>query len=117
MDGIGDACDCNGAEVFGLCWYLGNAGQTCDQACASRGGFDATSSAYVGGTGQGGSVAECGAVLTALGHAAPAGASTRGDGVGLGCHVWSGTSYWLRDDTFGPDQSMPPASIACACND
>ncbi|MDD9939832.1 MAG: hypothetical protein OXU20_02100 [Myxococcales bacterium] len=109
---------CGGTPVFGLCWYLGAEGQSCDQACAARGGFDWDALAHVGIPNQGGSAAECGTILTALGYATAPTTSTRVDRKGLGCHVWSRTTvWWIETDAFDPSESVPLASIACACNE
>jgi hypothetical protein len=108
---------CEGARVLGLCWYLGEPGSSWRQTCAAHGGVDERAAQHVGTPSQGGSLTECGQVMSALGHAAPLASAFRSD-VGLGCHVWSdGRTYWLDDPSraLGPEAAHGVARIASAC--
>jgi len=108
---------CSGARVLGLCWYLGAAGESCQQTCASRGGYDSRTAGLVGPTSQGGSVDNCSAVVRALGHNTDAADGTRADGIGIGCHLWGADAWWLHDGSnLDPSFSAPQARIACACS-
>ena len=52
-------CDPGGVEAPGLpgvCWRYGAQGQSCDQVCASHGGYNAATKTYVG---SGGTNAHC----------------------------------------------------------
>lgn len=107
---------CGGKVVLGLCWYLGAANTSCNDVCSTHGGFDTNTLSHVGSANQGGSLANCQQVLSALGTAAMAGAGMRSDGNGVGCHLWSdGTPWWLMSPDATPDVAIPPARIACAC--
>ena len=107
--------------MLNICWYLAPAGTSCNAQCASHGGYDNNAQSHVGTTEQGGSVADCRAILNALVGPGEVGAATRDDGNGLGCHVWSdGDYYWLEDPSahFDPSVAFPSGSqvrIACGC--
>jgi hypothetical protein len=60
---------CGGVRVGGYCWYFGAQGQSCDEVCASHGGYHDATRFYAGSAG---SNSQCIAVLDALG--APTGA-------------------------------------------
>ena len=59
---------CGGARALELCWYLGNAGASCEQTCSGKGGYDARATALLGTTGQGGNLGACAQVLAGLGY-------------------------------------------------
>ncbi|MEY4545640.1 MAG: hypothetical protein RL685_1835 [Pseudomonadota bacterium] len=107
---------CAGVPHGDVCWYLGEAGTTCDQTCTGHGGYDAEASRLIGTTAQGGSAAQCAAILLLLGYdQAPAEAS-RPD-VGLGCHVWGveQRTYWLTEPEFAPSAESSEARVVCGC--
>jgi hypothetical protein len=58
---------CAGTSIGGYCWYFGAAGQSRNTVCASRGGTTAGSISYVGSSG---TLANCQAVMQALGYSA-----------------------------------------------
>lgn len=109
--------DCVGAELFGICWYLGEAGESCTQTCAERGGPDSSASAHVGTASQGGSREDCVLILNALGQRYRV-RSTEHD-VGVGCHVPTGGEdpHWLTSPPFRASAYLRNARIACGCND
>lgn len=110
---------CGGRSVFGLCWYLGAAGDSCNEACARNGGFDERATSYVGTSSQGGSLAECAVILSTLGITATVGEGKRSDNLGAGCHLWTDSAPWWLDDPserFGPSEDASNVRIACACN-
>jgi hypothetical protein len=108
---------CEGAELFGVCWYLGALGATCVQACQNHGGPSDEAALHVGTPAQGGSRGDCGAILVALGEAAPPDEATRSDGRGLGCHVFGLTRapFWLSSPSHDPSDAFAAARIACGC--
>ena len=106
---------CGGTVVFGHCWYLAPTAASCNQFCADHGGYDPDTRHYTGTPEQGGSAEDCEGILGALGHSGAVMMGTRGDGRGFGCHVWSGTAWWLSSPAFDPSQSDGSATIACAC--
>jgi hypothetical protein len=111
---------CAGLLQDDVCWYLSGDGQSCNQACQARGGFDAASLLSIGVPAQGGSVERCSAVLTALLDDA-AGAiemGTRVD-VGVGCHLFGEEleRWWLTAPPFDPGASAPGIQVACGCNE
>ncbi|MEY2931054.1 MAG: hypothetical protein RL033_1803 [Pseudomonadota bacterium] len=110
------APQCAGAPHGDVCWYLGEAGTTCDQTCASHGGYDAEASRLIGTAAQGGSAAQCAAILLLLGHDQPPAEATRTD-VGLGCHVWGveQMTYWLTEPEFAPSAESSEARVVCGC--
>ena len=114
----GQAPACEGELLYALCWYLAPTETSCNDACASHGGFDARGTSYVGTQSQGGSLAECSQLMSALGRTGSVEEGTRSDDYGMGCHVWTdGTNWWLNDPgpLFRPTVSAPGARIVCAC--
>lgn len=55
---------CAGASVGGYCWYLGSAGQDCNQTCSARGGCNLTGTRNYAGSG--GTDAQAGNVTNAV---------------------------------------------------
>jgi hypothetical protein len=103
-----------------MCWYLAAGDKSCNEACATTGGFDTRAFTYIGTPSQGGSLSECKQILTALGHAGTVVEATQTSGLGIGCHVWTdGRLYWLSDPAFDPaaKANTPDhnSHIACAC--
>ncbi|MCU0663238.1 MAG: hypothetical protein MUC50_13050 [Myxococcota bacterium] len=110
------SCDGNGAAYQGICWYLGDYGQSCWQACASHGDYHPSTPEYVGTQAQGGSLEECTAILQALGYVAAVNSGMQAEGVGLGCHQWEdGTFWWLVQPDFDPAFSVLSAKRVCGC--
>jgi hypothetical protein len=107
---------CEGQPLFGICWYHGAFGDTCEETCATHGGPSPLAPEYVGSPQQGGSRAECSAILTALGADTPAVTATRFTG-GVGCHTFgaNGNPFWLTFPSFDPGDSVLQARIACGC--
>jgi hypothetical protein len=107
---------CEGQPLFGICWYRGAAGESCEQTCATRGGPSPFAPEYVGSPEQGGSEAECSAILAALGANTPAVTATRLT-AGIGCHTFgaTGAPFWLTFPSFDPGDSVLRARIACGC--
>jgi hypothetical protein len=103
--------------VFGICWYLGEPGESCEMTCAEHGGPDGMASEHVGTASQGGSREDCVLILSALGQRYRV-VSTEHD-VGVGCHVpVSGEDpHWLSSPPFRPSAYLRNARIACGCND
>lgn len=109
---------CGGRVVFGLCWYLGATGDSCNETCSRNGGFDLRAIEYVGTSSQGGSLAECTQIMRAFGIAGTVGEGKRSDNLGAGCHLWTdGAPWWLDDpsERFGPGEDLSGVRIACAC--
>lgn len=107
---------CGGARARGLCWYLGPDGESCQQVCRGRGGYDPAMAAQVGTESQGGSADACDEVLAALGQPVPATIANRPDNLGFGCHLFGAESYWLRlMPDFSPTAAAATARVACAC--
>lgn len=116
------APECDGQALQGVCWYLGDDSQTCDGVCATHGGFSDATSALLGTPEQGGSLESCVAVLQVL----DTGVSTvregfRGDGLGLGCHVFINAAgavtdaWWLTAPALASAASGIRVSRACGC--
>jgi len=109
------ASACAGVSYQGLCWYLGSTSSSCQQFCSSHGQVASTMANYVGTTAQGGSMLECTAILMALGVLQVPSSGTRTDGSGLGCHLFSGSPWWLSSPAFSASASDPGARIVCGC--
>jgi hypothetical protein len=113
--------ECGGALLDGICWYLGGAGEACNDVCATRGGFEPAATAWVGTPAQGGSIESCTAVLSALGELP--GLVTEGfreDELGLGCHIFldaaaAASAWWLTAPEFSPAAFATSARLACGC--
>jgi len=103
--------------------YAGTSGSmepTGVETCAAHGDFDVRTTMVIGSPTQGGTLAACAEVLLALGYpeAPTAGTRAEGDGLGLGCHVFSldnGSAWWLGAPDFDPDAKLDRVQIACAC--
>ena len=110
--------DCGEGELlWGICWFLGAAGQSCNEVCAGEGGYSDETVDHVGTTGQGGSIEDCTTIFTALGYDGTVQAGYRDDDLGLGCHRWSdGVLWWLEDHPdFEPVDAHGGAQVACGC--
>lgn len=108
---------CAGIERFGICWYLGAAGASCDDTCSLHGGPSEAALARVGTSAQGGSPEECRAILIGLGQRADVVTATRPDDRGVGCHLYgfARDPYWLTRPSFETSDQLPLARIACGC--
>jgi hypothetical protein len=121
--GIDAGRSCNGALMNAICWYLGPVGESCNEVCEPRGGFDPAAIEVVGTEAQGGSVEECTAVLDVL-FADPGTAAQSGTQAvqGVGCHLYEDqegevTRWWLSAPPFNPDASLVGVPLACGCNE
>lgn len=121
--GLDAARSCGGALLGGICWYLGAAGESCNQVCAPRGGFAPTAIQVVGTDAQGGSPEECSSVLDVLldepGVEAQSGTQPA---QGVGCHLFEEQSgapvrWWLSSPAFDADASLVGVPVACGCNE
>jgi hypothetical protein len=106
---------CSGTPVSGVCWYLGELGESCASACSSHSGESPNAASFVGIPAQGGSWAKCASLLTALGSKAIPVLSSRTDGSGLGCHYFSGQSYWLYSPEYSSSAKNAAARLVCGC--
>jgi hypothetical protein len=112
---------CGGVQVAGLCWYMGLAGDSCQDTCASHGGYNSATANFVGSSSQGGSLGNCEQVLAALQESGMVRDGTRTDGLGLGCHRFfdggspTGRLWWLISPDFDPAVTLSQAAMACGC--
>jgi len=114
----GGSSPCAGQSVFGLCWYLAAANSSCNAACSAHGGFDTGGTSYFGTLSEGGSLAECTQILTALaGPGSPVAEGVRADNVTFGCHVWNDNSRWWLSSgpAFDPNTAGGSLRITCSC--
>lgn len=114
--------ECAGTLSDGVCWSLGELGQSCDAVCATRGGVDARSAAWIGTPAQGGSLQVCAALLEALGAPFSTGPleGFREDALGFGCHLFvdaagETSAWWLNAPDFSSAVSNPNARLVCGC--
>ncbi len=115
IDG-GPSCGADGALLWGICWYLGAFGDSCDTTCGAHGGCDAAAPAHVGTAAQGGSAAECQEIFAALGYAGTVATGVNSEG--YGCHLWTPASeWWLSGPAFDPSASADGARIVCGCEE
>jgi hypothetical protein len=107
---------CSGLSRGGYCWYIGGNGQSCNTVCTSRGGVNAAG--IINYVGSSGSLANCSAVLNALGFASATDFSIPPMFItgGLGCMNVSGTSYRHTNMQTTTDSSWETAARVCACN-
>lgn len=117
-DAVSPPAACVGQELFGICWYLGEPGASCEQTCAAHGGPDVVASAHVGVARQGGSPEDCVLLLSALGQRYRARTESREED-GMGCHLSAeeGNPHWLSWPPFDPTACLPGVRIVCGCSD
>ena len=115
---------CAGELYGGICWYLGARGDSCTETCANHGGTAAEAASYVGTDDQGGSLAECAAVLQLLGVANANSTTGFTSNDGVGCVVYFGVlgvglPVWITNTPFNPDDSpgSGQSRLACGCNE
>jgi hypothetical protein len=106
---------CAGPARGGICWYLGPLGSSCQKVCASHGQPATEAATHVGTASQGGSLSECGTLLGLLGVSGAPANGTRSDGLGLGCHVYNMSPWWLSAPNFSVSASHASAKLACGC--
>jgi hypothetical protein len=106
---------CDGVERSGICWYLGNPGDSCATTCASHGGNSPEAASHVGVASQGGSASECGRLLGLLGLPGTVQTGTRSDGIGLGCVVALGLHIWLSSPPYSDSARFANIQLVCGC--
>ena len=106
--GLASILDC--VNVAGSCWFLGQAGESCDDVCTGRGlVVDPATAAFAAA-----SAGNCNAVLDALGDTNPAYVGpVSACLISLGCHVTNGDTRFLCGST--DDAALLSAERACAC--
>ena len=103
-----------GVLLYGICWYFGALGDSCNETCDLHGGYDEATPEYVGIESQGGSLEECQAIFTALGSSETV--SEGSNSAGYGCHFWQGSGlWWLNSPAFDPSASADAAREVCGC--
>jgi len=107
---------CAGILSSAVCWYLGAAGESCDQVCSPHGQVVPDAASFVGMPAQGGSAEECGLLLNLLGVNATVQSGQRTDGSGLGCHVYMAVPWWLSAPAYTSTASEPLARRVCGCS-
>jgi len=115
MDVGTDTATCSGVPHAGICWYLGPQGNSCQQVCTSHGIPAPNAASHVGTAAQGGSNAECKVLLGLLGISGTPDDGTRTDGLGLGCHLYSATPWWLKSPNFAASASQVNSRLVCGC--
>jgi hypothetical protein len=111
----GSSGSCAGPARGGICWYLGSAGSSCQQVCASHGQPAPGAATHVGTASQGGSLSECTTLLGLLGASGAPASGTRSDGLGLGCHIYNAAPWWLSAPNFSVSASHASAKLVCGC--
>jgi hypothetical protein len=106
---------CAGVALHGACWYLGELGQSCTVVCDAHGGSASDAASFVGVPAQGGSLAKCAELLSALGDGEKPTEATRSDDSGVGCHIYATKSYWLSSPTYTPSAHLGVAKLVCGC--
>ncbi|UXI70284.1 Ig domain-containing protein [Tahibacter amnicola] len=117
------SCGSGGQAVGGTCWYFGQNDESCTTVCTTHGGYNAATLSFAG---SGGSNANCGQVLTALGafNPTPVTATASLNGIsGMGCgsdYTNEATSYrFTSATTAGANSGSDPGLYfrrACSCN-
>ncbi|HAW51060.1 MAG TPA: hypothetical protein DCX54_01845, partial [Flavobacteriales bacterium] len=103
---------CDGTIVDGYCWYLGREGLSCNDVCASHGGYDSATRTYAGSSG---SSVKCWRVITSLNITLDDFYETAQSG--RGCFVIRSSSgnylgYW---DELPTTADVPGGQRICAC--
>lgn len=115
--GYAPGLNCEGSAVGGYCWYLGDSGADCDNACLNHGGYNDATRSYAGVSG---SQANCIRVLDALGVAGTTlfsgGNSTCAFSGGCGTQTGPGRTHCVSPTTDSTG-SFTGAQRACACNE
>lgn len=117
------SCGAGGQAIGGTCWYFGDNNQSCTTVCGTHGGYNTATLSFAG---SGGTNAQCGQVLTALGAFNPtpvtAAASVQGIS-GLGCgsdYTDNAIAYRVTSATTAGADSSSNTSFyfrrACSCN-
>ena len=106
---------CAGSSRGGICWYLGPQGSSCQQVCTGHGQPALSAATHVGTASQGGSLSECGILFGLLGVSGTPTNGARSDGLGLGCHVYGTTLWWLNSPNFSASASHASAKLVCGC--
>ena len=121
-----------GIEVGGALWYLADDGASCDDTCASHGGYNEATRTYAGVIDEadvtvGVNINNCDAVLNALAGTDGAGSiEFDGPDIGAGCFLFYFQEKWTRslDPVITLSNSFydgTELSIifqrACACNE
>jgi len=109
---------CGGTEVFGHCWYLTNAGDSCLNYCSRHGGYDSATEEIVGTESQGGSRSQCEDLFHALGYRGSVSSGTHSSGLGVGCNLWTtyDSLWWCRYPALNPAVGRERLRMICACN-
>jgi hypothetical protein len=110
---------CAGTRYEEICWYLAADGQSCEDACAERGGFNAASVSHIGGVAEGGSLERCASVLIALRGQPDAVIKPTVETHGIGCHLYGEAEdrWWLTEPPFDPQATWDKVQIVCGCNE
>lgn len=95
----------------GACWYLGPPGGSCDEACASHGGYNDLTRTWVGSEG---TDSQCLDVMNALGQAQFV--VVQDSGWGIGCIAMSNGDVRRYTNPTTPGASASDWRRACACN-
>ena len=97
-------------SLGGYCWYLAQLGESCDQTCVERGGYDAATATFAGADN-----ANCESVMDALNAPGSGFGGALAWNYNSGCFVMSTSRF---RDTSTTTSSGAQASIrrACACN-
>lgn len=106
---------CSGQPQFGICWYLGSSGASCQQTCAGHGQATSEAASLIGSSKQGGSLENCTTLLDLLGITMIPTAATRSDGRGVGCHISQSAAYWLSSPDFATNVSLSGYRVVCGC--
>lgn len=110
---------CRGTRFEEICWYLAADGQSCDDACSARGGFNPESVHLIGSLDQGGSLEQCASVLAMLRGNANAVIQATIEEKGIGCHLYGAAEdrWWLTEPAFEPAATWDKVQIVCGCNE
>ncbi|MDJ0765849.1 MAG: hypothetical protein QNJ97_22895 [Myxococcota bacterium] len=115
-DGI--ACSA-GVFKWEICWIMGELNQNCNDACEPWGGYHSDASQYIGSVDQTGDIngeAMCTAIIVEMGYSETIKRCTQTHGMGLGCHLWRGESFWwCEHHTFDPTYKDDQAQLVCGC--
>lgn len=119
MDTADGPTTCAGTSHAGCCWYIAYdpyASLSCTSVCSSHGGYDECTRTFAGSDG---TLANCDAVLTALGEPNPGTTEEiYGFHSGVGCNTMylENNRYWVAIPATTEGATAAMARRVCACN-
>ncbi|HXC49744.1 MAG TPA: hypothetical protein VN634_02560 [Candidatus Limnocylindrales bacterium] len=111
------ACNqCTGLMYSGKCFFFGDYGQSCDQACAAQGKVYDAATLTTAGSGAGDNGTNCSDLLDQLNAPGPSDATATTCASGFGCAVNLTTPLWCNSPATTSTASNANVARVCACH-